>query len=168
MRRRNFIAGIAGAAVVGPRAWGQSPVVMAKIGFLSNLSPDVVASAVSAFRQSLLEHGFVEGQNLVVEYRWAEGSNDRLPKLAAELIEHQVAVIVATGGGASALVVKSATTSIPIIFTSASDPVELGLVASLNRPGGKITGVHVMTNMLEAKRLGLLVEMVPAAATILL
>lgn len=115
-----------------------------------------IAHPVAAFREGLKEAGFIEGHNLVIEYRWAENHNDRLPALAADLVRRQVAVIVATGGGASALAAKAATTTIPTVFSSATDPVELGLVVSLNRPGGNATGVYVMTNSLEAKRLGLL------------
>ena len=132
MRRREFITLLAGAgAGWSVHAWAQqSPV----IGFLSNVSPDVVAKPVAAFLRGLGEEGFNERQNVSIEYRWAEGDLRRLPKLAANLIERQPAVVVATGGGASALVMKLATTTIPIVFTSASDPVELGLVASLSRP----------------------------------
>jgi putative ABC transport system substrate-binding protein len=163
--RRDFLTFLGATAAAWPAGVRAQPP-MPLVGFLSNISPDVVSKPVAAFRRSLSEAGFTEGQNVTVEYRWAEGNIDRLPKLAAELVERQPAVIVATGGGASALVVKSATSTIPIVFTSASDPVELGLVASLSRPGGNITGVHVMTNLLEAKRLGLLLEMVPTAATV--
>jgi putative tryptophan/tyrosine transport system substrate-binding protein len=146
-------------------ARGQQPAIRV-IGFLSNISPGVVAYALAAFRQGLKENGYIEGHNLAIKYRWAEGHNDRLPELAADLVQHQVSVIVATGGGASALAVKAATTTIPIVFSSATDPVQLGLVASLNRPGGNVTGVYVMTNSLEAKRLGLLRELLQHAATI--
>ena len=121
--RRSFLTLLGGAAAAWPvGAWAQHASIPV-VGFLSNVSPDVVAQAVTAFRQGLAEHGYAEGQNLTVEHRWAEGHNDRLPQLAPELIDQRVAAIVATGGGASALVVKSATTTIPIIFTSASDPV---------------------------------------------
>jgi putative tryptophan/tyrosine transport system substrate-binding protein len=146
-------------------ARAQQPVTRV-IGFLNNLSPGAIARPVAAFREGLKETGYIEGHNIVIEYRWAESHDDRLLEMAADLVRRQVAVIVATGGGASALAAKAATTTIPIVFSSATDPVELGLVVSLNRPGGNATGVHVMTNSLEAKRLGLLHELLPNAATI--
>jgi putative tryptophan/tyrosine transport system substrate-binding protein len=146
-------------------ARAQQPVTRV-IGFINNLSPGAIARPVAAFREGLRETGYIEGHNIVIEYRWAESHDDRLLEMAADLVRRQVAVIVATGGGASALAAKAATTTIPIVFSSATDPVELGLVVSLNRPGGNATGVHVMTNSLEAKRLGLLHELLPNAATI--
>jgi putative ABC transport system substrate-binding protein len=119
-----------------------------------------------AFQQGLQEEGFASGQTLRIEYRWAEGHIDRLPALVADLLRQRVEVIVATGGGTAALAAKAATTTVPIVFSAATDPVNLGLVASLNRPGNNVTGVHVMTNLLEAKRLGLLNELIPNAARI--
>jgi putative ABC transport system substrate-binding protein len=164
--RRRFITLLGGLVVVRPLPTEAQQPITPIIGFLNNLSRDAIAHPVSAFRDGLKEAGYVEGRNLAIEYRWAESQNDRLPELAADLVRRKVMVIVATGGGASALAAKAATTTIPTVFSSATDPVELGLVASLNRPGGNATGVHVMTNSLEAKRLGLLHEMVPNAATI--
>jgi len=164
--RRRFITHLGGLVVLRPLSTGAQQPITPIIGFLNNLSPDAIAHPVSAFREGLKEAGYVEGRTVAIEYRWAESQNDRLPELAADLVRRRVMVIVATGGGASALAAKAASTTIPTVFSSATDPVELGLVASLNRPGGNATGVHVMTNSLEAKRLGLLHELVPNAATI--
>jgi putative tryptophan/tyrosine transport system substrate-binding protein len=158
-----LVGGAAAAWPVVARAQ-QAPM----IGFLSNLSPDPILRPLAAFRRALQEAGYVEGQNIVIEFRWAEGRNFRLPDLAADLVRRQVAAIVATGGGVSALAAKAATGTIPIVFSTATDPVQLGLVASLHRPGGNATGVFVLANSLEAKRLGLLHEMVPQAARIAL
>jgi len=155
-----------GVVVARPLSTAAQQPATPVIGFLNNLSPGAIAGPVSAFREGLKEGGYVEGRNLAIEYRWAESHNERLPELAADLVRRRVMVIVATGGGGSALAAKAATTTIPTVFSSATDPVELGLVASLNRPGGNATGVHVMTNSLEAKRLGLLHELVPDAAII--
>ena len=166
IERRCFIS-LIGAVIVAPplSTRAQQPATRV-IGFLNNLSPGAITRPVAAFREGLKETGYIEGHNLVIEYRWAESHDDRLLEMAADLVRRQVAVIVATGGGASALAAKAVTTTIPIVFSSATDPVELGLVVSLNRPGGNATGVHVMTNSLEAKRLGLLHELVPNAAAI--
>ena len=136
------------------------------IGFLSSRSPAESETVVSAFRQGLGEAGYVVGQNVAIEYRWAEGHYDRLPTLAAELVGLKVAALLAAGGPPSALAAKKATSTIPVIFSAADDPVGLGLVESLNRPGGNITGMSLFNSALGAKRLSLLHELVPSAGTI--
>jgi len=166
MRRREFISRIAGAALARPLAAGAQQSAMPVIGFLRPGLPEPNAHLVAAFRKGLGETGYVEGRNVVVEYRWAHNDDDRLPQLAADLVRLRVAVIVTPGSTAAAAAAKSATTTIPIVFSAGGDPVQTGLVASLNRPGGNVTGVSSMSGELGAKRLGLLQELVPRAARV--
>jgi putative ABC transport system substrate-binding protein len=167
MRRREVIAGL-GATAAWPLAANAQPSAVPTIGFLSSRSPAESAPFEAAFRQGLKEAGSVEGENLHIAFRWADGRYARLPELAADLVQRRVSVIVTAGGEVAAFAAKAATTSIPIVFVAGSDPVETGLVASFNEPGGNLTGVSMLTGALGAKRLALLRELVPGASVIAL
>jgi putative ABC transport system substrate-binding protein len=166
MRRREFIALLGGTAAIWPLASGAQQSPMPVVGFLGTTTPDDFADRVAAFREGLKEVGYVEGQNVVIEYRWPEGHYDRLPALASDLVRRQVAVIAAVGGEPSALAAKAATTTIPIVFSIGGDPIRVGLVTNLNRPGGNITGVNFFQSDIGAKRLGLMHELLPKATVI--
>ncbi len=166
MRRREFIALLGGTAVAWPLAARAQQPAMPVIGFMSGRAPQDSAHLVSAFRQGLAETGFVEGQTVTIEFRWADGDYDRLPALAADLVSRKVAVLVGVGGDVSALAAKKATTTIPVVFGMGADPVKAGLVASFNRPGDNATGFTLWTSEMESKRLGLLLEIVPAVQLI--
>ena len=166
MQRRDFIKVFAGSAIAWPLAVRAQQPALPVIGFLSSASPDEYTIRLRAFRQGLKEAGFVEGQNVAIEYRWAEDQNNRLPALSAELVRRQVNVIVAGGGTPSAVAAKAATATVPIVFATAVDPVAIGLVTSLDKPGGNVTGVTNLNVEIGPKRLELLHELLPMAATI--
>jgi ABC-type uncharacterized transport system substrate-binding protein len=166
LRRRQFLMLLGRAAAAWPIAARAQQPSMPVIGFLSSRSPGESAGVVAAFREGLRDAGFVEGRNLAIAFRWADGRYDSLPALAAELVDLRVALIFAAGGPPTAFAVKAATSTIPIVFSAVSDPVEIGLVPSLNQPGGNITGMAVFNATLAGKRVELTKELIPTAAVI--
>jgi putative ABC transport system substrate-binding protein len=167
MNRRTFLSALSGSLLAAPLAAGAQPAGMPVIGFLNSSSPDPDGDRVRAYRRGLSDTGYVEGRNVTIEYRWADGRNDRLPSMAADLVQRGVNVIV-TGGTPATLAAKAATTTIPIVFVLSTNPVEAGLVASLNRPGGNLTGVTGLNVELAPKKLELLHELVPSATVLAL
>ena len=166
LRRRDFITLLGSAAAAWPLAGRAQQAQMPVIGFLNPGSPAEWAHLVAAFKDGLAETGYVEGRNVAIEYRWGGDRYDRLPEMAADLVRHHVAVIVTAGGPSTAFAAKAATSSIPIVFVSGTDPVDSGLVSNLSRPDANLTGVYVLTTLLSAKRQELLHELVPAAAVV--
>jgi putative tryptophan/tyrosine transport system substrate-binding protein len=166
MKRREFIALLGGAVAAWPLAAGAQQREMPVVGFLHGATPEGYASPMASFRKNLGEAGYSEGQNVTIEFRWAEGRLERLPELAADLVRRQVSVIFAGGGAEPALAAKAATSKIPIVFANGVDPVEVGLVASLSRPGGNITGVTFLINTLGPKELEALHDLRPEASVI--
>jgi putative tryptophan/tyrosine transport system substrate-binding protein len=165
MRRRELIVDVVVAAILWPYMARAQQKSLPVIGFLSSRSPEDSSAQMAAFRQGLAELGYVEGENLAIEYRWARGDYKRLPALAGDLVSKPLRVLATVGGEPPAFAAKAATSTIPIVF-SAGDPVETGLVESYNRPGGNITGIDIMSSELETKRMGLLHDLVPQATTI--
>ena len=166
MRRRDFLSALGGAAASWPLGARAQQAALPVVGFMSGRSAPDSAHLVAAFREGLSEAGFVDGQNVIIEFRWADGQYDQLPALAAQLVSRPVTVLVGVGGDPSAQAAKRATSTIPIVFGTGGDPIKAGLVDSFNRPGANLTGYTLLTNEMESKRVGLLRELVPGAALV--